>query len=119
MKKQILIVEDDIDLLLLTKTRVESAGYTVLTAENAEKALLILEKKKPHLILLDLILPQMQGEELCIKLKSQIEYKDIPILVFTAKSLRLPEDMQAIRADDYITKPFETSALLSKIARLT
>ena len=117
MEKELLLVEDEPDLLKLTKIRLEAAGYNVLAAKSAEQALLLLKQTKPDLILLELVLPKMSGEVLCKRLKSNAVYKHIPIIVFTAKVIKVPEEVNAMGADDYIMKPFESKEMLRKIAR--
>lgn len=118
MSKKILLVDDEPDILTVTVTRLEASGYEVLIAKDGEEALELLDKIKPDLILLDLLLPKMQGDELCKKLKSDIKFKHIPIILFTASIIRVPAKVEEIGADDYITKPFESDNLLYKIKKL-
>lgn len=117
MRKKILIVDDEPDILRLTVIRLEGLGYEILQAIDSESALELLKKKRPDLILLDLLLPQMQGDELCKKLKSDIKFKDIPIILFTASIVRVPDKVKEIGAEDYIMKPFEPEELLYKIKK--
>lgn len=120
MAKKILIVDDEPDILTVTVTRLETSGYDILIAEDAEKALEMLKQKAaPDLILLDLLLPKMQGGELCKKLKSDTQFKHIPVILFTASAVRIPEMVYEIGADDYIRKPFDSEELLRKIKKLT
>ena len=84
MAKKILVVDDEADLLAMMVLRLRSSGYVPLTASSGEEALDLLDKHKPDLILLDLLLPNIQGPQICKKLKSDPEFKDIPIIVFTA-----------------------------------
>lgn len=118
MAKTILVVDDELDILALAIARLEASGYGVLQATNSEEALDILGRTKPDLILLDLLLPRMQGDELCKKLKSDPKLKDIPILLFTASTIRVPSKYKEMGANDYILKPFEPDELLYKIKRL-
>lgn len=117
MKKRVMIVDDETDMLTVTITRLESAGYDVLKAVSAEEALKVLEKDIPDLMLLDLLLPKMQGDILCKRLKSDPKFKDMPILLFTASIIRIPDKVKEIGADDYILKPFEPEDLLFKIKK--
>jgi len=119
MAKKILIVDDEPDLLKVTVTRLETSGYEVLQAVSSEGALEVLKKNKPDLILLDLLLPDMQGDTLCKQLKSDKALKDIPIVLFTASIVRVPEKVKEMGADDYILKPFEPEDLLFKIKKFT
>lgn len=79
----------------------------------------IIQKAPPDLILLDLLLPKMQGDQLCKKLKSDDKFKNIFIIIFTASVIRLglPEKIKEMGADDCIMKPFEPEELLGKIKR--
>ena len=119
MAKKILVVDDEPDILDLATFRLENSGYEIINAVDAEEALVILQKDTPDLILLDLLLPKMQGDELCKKLKSDDKYKNIPIILFTASTTRpnLPEEVKKMGADDCILKPFEPEELLGKIKK--
>lgn len=118
MAKKILLVDDEPDILTVTITRLETSDYEVLVAKDSEEALEMLKKDAdPDLILLDLLLPRMQGDELCKKLKSDSKFKHIPIILFTASTIRVPIKVGDIGADDYICKPFESEELLGKIKK--
>ncbi|MFA6357899.1 MAG: response regulator [Candidatus Omnitrophota bacterium] len=119
MLKKILIVDDEPDLLAVTVARLETSGYEVLQAASSEEALEVLKKNKPDLILLDLLLPDMQGGTLCKQLKADPEFKQIPIIIFTASIIRIPEKIIEMGADAYILKPFEPADLLFKIKEFT
>lgn len=117
MRKTILIIDDESDVLSLLKIRLERAGYKVLGAPSGEEALSLLENSKPDLILLDLLLPQLQGEEVCQLLKADSRFKKIPVIIITAHAARIGETIKKICADDYLLKPFEPEELLSKIKK--
>lgn len=117
MVKTILIVDDESDVLSLMKIRLEVAGYQALVAASAEEALVLLEKNNPDLILLDLLLPEMQGAEVCQRLKSDKKLKDIPVIIMTAHAAQICETVKKICADDHILKPFEPAELLFKIKK--
>jgi CheY-like chemotaxis protein len=117
MRKKILIVDDELELLEVTATRLETSGFKVVKAASSEEALKKLRKAKPDLILLDLLLPEMQGEDLCRKLKSSAAYRKIPVILFTASAVRIDEKSKETGADDYILKPFEPEDLLFKIKK--
>jgi len=101
------------------KIRLEANGYDVLTAEDGQLALDAARKEIPDLIILDLMLPVVDGYKVCRQLKSEEGYKKIPILIFSARAqasdIRMGEEAGA---DGYIVKPFEPAALLSKIREL-
>lgn len=120
MAKKILLVDDEPDILTVTITRLEKSGYEVLVAKDGEETLEMLDKDaNPDLILLDLLLPKMQGDELCKKIKSDSRFKHIPIILFTASTIRVPVKVVEIGADDCICKPFESEELLRKIEKFT
>ena len=117
MTNKILLVEDELDLNDLTKMRLEKSGYEVVSAISGEEALTFLQKDIPDLILLDLLLPGIQGEEVCKKLKCDDKLKTIPVILFTASASDIPKVAKEVGADDYIMKPFEPEDLLSKIKK--
>lgn len=117
MAKEILIIDDEPDFLTVVVARVESAGYKVVKAASAEEACAMVKKHKPDLILLDLLLPNMQGDAFCKQLKSNDELKNIPVIIVTASIIRIPEKVKEIGADDYLLKPFEPEDLLFKIKK--
>ena len=119
MSKKILIIEDEKDILALAIVRLKHSGYEVISAEDAEQALGILQNNIPDLILLDLFLPKMQGDELCKKIKSDNKLKKIPIIIFTAgaASTDFLNKLNAMGADDFIFKPYESQELLNKIKK--
>ena len=119
MAKKILIVDDEPDIMDVATVRLKHLGYEIIPALDAEEALAILQKGTPDLILMDLLLPKMQGDELSKKLKSDDKFKHIPIILFTASALRtsLPGNVKAMGADDCIMKPFEPEELLGKVKK--
>lgn len=119
MAKKILVVDDEPDILDLATVRLKKLGYKIVEAVDAEEALVILQKDIPDLILLDLLLPKMQGDQLCKKLKSDDKFKHIPVILFTASAIRpsLPEKIKEMGADDCIIKPFEPEELLTKVKK--
>jgi DNA-binding response OmpR family regulator len=84
---------------------------------DAEKTFALLQKDIPDLILLDLFLPDMRGEEICKKLKCDDRLKAIPVILFTARVSDISKVTNEVGADDYIMKPFEPEDLLSKIKK--
>lgn len=118
MSKKILIIDDEPDILKVTLARLKVSGYNVLTAVNAEEGFKLIEKNKPDLILLDLVLPGMQGEDLCKVVKNDKELSRIPVLLFTATVDDINVKAKLSYADDYILKPFDPDELLLKIKKL-
>ena len=117
MTNKILLIDDELDLAEVAKMRLENAGYEVVHVIDAEKAFALLQKDIPDLILLDLLLPGMQGEEVCKKLKCDDRLKTIPVILFTASASDIPKVANEVGADDYIMKPYEPEDLLSKIKK--
>jgi len=99
--------------------RLEANGYEVLPAYDGQEGLDKARKEKPDLIILDLMLPKMDGYKVCRMLKFDEKYKKIPIIMFTARAQETDKEMgEEVGADAYITKPFEPQALLAKIEEL-
>jgi len=117
MTNKILLIEDELDLVEVTKMRLEKSGYEVVTVPSGEAALGLVQNNPPNLILLDLLLTGMRGEDFCKKLKGDANLKHIPIILFTASASDLPKIVKEVGADDYITKPFEPEDLLSKVKK--
>ena len=118
-KIKILIVDDEPDILEILKLNLQSEGYKVSTAENGKKALKKVDKINPDLIVLDLMMPIMDGIETCERLRLDSRYKNTLIMFLTARA----EDYSQIAAldvgaDDYITKPVKPRVFLSKIKSL-
>jgi len=118
-KFNILLVDDEEDILDFVGYNLRKEGFTVNTSLNGRDALKLAKTNIPHLILLDLMMPEMDGIETCQELKRFPELKDTIIVFFTARS----EDFTQILgldagADDYITKPIKPSVLISKVNSL-
>lgn len=117
-KQKILIVEDEESLLKLESILLTSKGYDVRGVSNGQQALDAVEEDRPDLILLDIMLPEIDGFEVCQRIKDNPETKDIPIIMLTAKKSR--EDMargEKVGADWYITKPFKSAMVIETIQR--
>lgn len=118
MTQTILIVEDDKDIRRLVEELLLDHGYSVYTASDGSTALSSIPKKRPDLVLIDLGLPKISGESLCMEIKKN--YPDLPYIILTAKS-GVSDILKGfdLGAEDYITKPFELEVLLARIkARL-
>ncbi|MBV7272038.1 response regulator transcription factor [Clostridiaceae bacterium UIB06] len=113
MKETILVVDDEKEIRNLIGIYLENEGFEVLKASNGVEALSILENKEIHLIILDIMMPKMDGMEACMKIR---ENKNMPIIMLSAKT----EDMDKILglttgADDYMTKPFNPLELIARV----
>lgn len=119
-KKKILIVDDEYDFVDLVKIRLEKNGYQVVVAYDGGEALAVVTREKPDLILLDILMPKIDGIKVCQKLKSDpATAGSIIIIMLTAKAR--PEDIKLSReagADEYIIKPFDDKTLLLSIQQL-
>jgi DNA-binding response OmpR family regulator len=114
--KKILVVDDEIDLVETLRFPLELEGYNVLVSHDGEDALNQARKEKPDLILLDLMLPKLDGYKVCRLLKFDERYKHIPILMLTAKTQEKDKILgMETGADEYITKPFEMDLLINKV----
>ncbi len=116
MVKKILFIEDEPDLVMLMEVRLVSRGYQMLSAFDGEKGLKMAQEEGPDLILLDVIMPKMDGLTLCRRLKDDLKTRPIPIIIVSASGGKdLPGRCLAAGADDFIIKPFEAEELLAKI----
>ena len=114
MKKKILIVEDKPVQIKLLRTNLEASGFEVLIAERGRQAIDIVVEKAPDLVLLDLILPDMDGFGVCSYVR---KFSQVPIIMVTAHRVRQTNKVRGLDAgaDDYITKPFGIEELLARI----
>ena len=114
MPKKILIIEDDPGILLSLKDEFESEGYTVSTAEDGEKGLKFAKQQKPDLIILDIMLPVLDGYEVCKRLR--MEGDTTPIIMLTVKDKEIDRVLGLeLGADDYVTKPFSLRELMARV----
>ena len=115
-KKKILVVDDQVDLVKTIKFTLELEQYEVLVSYNGEDALKQARKENPDLILLDIMLPKLDGYKVCRLLKFDEHYKHIPILMMTAKTQEKDKLLgKETGADEYIIKPFDMNELVEKI----
>lgn len=118
-KATILVVDDEEDIRELVALNLDREGYTVLTCETGEQALALARAKKPDLVLLDLMLPGIDGLEVCKRLKADPARQHVPVVMLTAKGEE--SDIVAgleLGADDYVTKPFSGKVLVARVRRL-
>ena len=115
-KGRILVVEDDLDISNMLRIYFDSQGYEVLVAVRGGDALELCRKKLPHVVVLDIMLPDMDGYEVCKKLRSNLRTSHIPIMFLTQKDERTDKIAGLeLGADDYITKPFDIEELKLRI----
>ncbi len=119
MAKKILLVDDEPHIIMMLENRMKHAGYDVITASDGQEALVKAHKEKPDLIILDLMLPKLDGYKVCRMLKFDEKYKHIPIIMLSARAQEADKKMgETVGADGYITKPFEPQVLLGKVSDL-
>ena len=118
MEHKILIVDDEAHIRMLieqTLEELEDDGVEFLTAENGEVALEIIQKENPRLVFLDVMMPKMNGMEVCRRVKKELQLENVFIVLLTAKGQELDRQRgQEVGADVYMTKPFDPEVLLNK-----
>lgn len=116
MKPKILLVEDDPNLVELVRYTLEKEGFEVIQTDDGEEAMILAEEEKPDLVILDWMIANLSGIEVCRRLRRQASTANLPIVMLTARA----EEGDRIRgletgADDYITKPFSPRELIARI----
>lgn len=115
-KPKLLLIEDEEDIASLIKLQAEIAGYKMFVETDGLNGLRAIEKEKPELVVLDIMLPGLNGLDVCRKVKNNPELKHIPIILVSAKSEELDVVLGLeLGADDYVTKPFSPKVLFSRI----
>jgi len=118
MEQKILIVDDEAHIRMLieqTLEELEDDGVEFLTAENGQDALEIISEEKPQLVFLDVMMPKMNGMEVCRKVKQELALSDVYIVLLTAKGQEIDRlKGQEVGADVYMTKPFNPETILTK-----
>lgn len=116
LKQKILVVDDELDILTLLTYNLEKSGFKTLQAKDGPEAIELVKKEKPDLIILDLMLPSMEGTEVCKVIKGREDTSHIPIIMLTAKGDEIDRIVGLeLGADDYITKPFSPRELILRI----
>lgn len=114
--KSVLVIEDEMDILDLVEYHLAQAGFTVLKAPDGESGLELARTKKPTLIILDIMLPKMDGKEVCRALKSSPATGWIPVMMLTAKAEEVDRIVGfELGVDDYVTKPFSPRELVLRV----
>ena len=115
-KGRILVVDDEIYIVHILDFSLGMEGYEVLTALDGEQALERLKSDKPDLIVLDIMMPKLDGYEVCRAIKSNPDTRNIPVILLSAKGRNVDQKMGFdVGADDYITKPFSPRKLVERI----
>ncbi len=119
MSKKIVLAEDEPQIARLIEFKLKKEGYEVTWKENGEEALRAIKADKPDLILLDIMMPVMDGYEVLRRVKEDESLKDIPVIMLTARA----QEKDVVKgigsgAEDYITKPFHPAELLARVKRI-
>lgn len=118
-KQRILVVEDEADIAGGLKARLELEGFEVLVSEDGEAGIHAARRDHPHMIILDVMIPKINGFEVCSVLKNDAKTKDIPILILTAlPQLDDAEKAFSAGANDFLNKPYLNDRLLRKVRKL-
>jgi len=120
MDRTILVIDDEPDILTVVSLRLRKLGYRVLTAAHGKQGLDIIRREKPDLVLLDLVMPIMNGAEVCWHVRNDAAVKHIPIILFTASrsTIVTEETLRTLGVNDYIIKPFEPEEFVGKVERV-
>ncbi|MDH3318053.1 MAG: response regulator [Gammaproteobacteria bacterium] len=119
MSKNILIVDDEPNIVLSLEFLMEKQGFAVRSAYDGERALQLISECPPDLILLDINMPKVNGYEVCSAIRANPEWKNMRILILTAKGRDVEKEKGlAMGADEYVTKPFSTLEVVEKVQQL-
>ncbi|MGQ9851756.1 MAG: response regulator transcription factor [Aggregatilineaceae bacterium] len=117
---KIVCIEDDPEMIELVKLILSRQGYEVIGATGGEAGLQAIEREQPALVLLDLMMPEMDGWEVYQRMRADERMKDVPVIVVTAKAQSIDKvlGLHIAKVNDYITKPFGPSELLTSVMRV-
>lgn len=119
MAKKILFIEDETDQVMVIQARLEANGYDVVSAADGEEGLKKVYEEKPDLILLDLVIPKLDGFEVCKKIKADPQVSNIPVMIITAVGMKdLDRLCHEMHADDFVKKPYEATDFMQKVKKL-
>ena len=120
MPKKILVVDDEPFIVQMVTSRLTASGYETVSGSDGQEAVQKARTEKPDLIILDVMMPKMDGFQVCATLKQDVRFQNIPIILFTAKFNDEANQIgiQDCGADAFISKPFDAKMLLEKIAEL-
>ena len=119
VKRRILVVDDEPSIAKILRKQLEVAGFDVAVAVDGADALVKVREFRPDLMVLDVMLPKLNGHQVCAALKRDVELKQIPVLMLTAKAQRKDQDEGLLSgADAFLTKPFQLDELLGQVRRL-
>jgi DNA-binding response OmpR family regulator len=117
---KILCIEDEPQMIDLIRLILGNEGYEVIGAEGGEEGLVLMRQEKPDLILLDLMMPEMDGGDVFHRMKEEVELRDLPVIVVTAKAAPIDQVLwiNVAKVDDYVTKPFGPRELVESVKKV-
>jgi two-component system, OmpR family, alkaline phosphatase synthesis response regulator PhoP len=119
LPRSVLIVDDEPNIVLSLEFLLKQAGFDVRIARNGEEALRRLAERKPDLVLLDVMMPNRDGYDICQAIRADPRLEGVRILMLTAKSREVEKEKAlALGADDYVTKPFSTRELVERVTQM-
>lgn len=120
MGVKILCIEDEPQMIDLIRLILSNEGYEVIGAEGGEEGLALMRQEKPDLILLDLMMPEMDGGDVFHRMKEEVELRDLPVIVVTAKAAPIDQVLwiNVAKVDDYVTKPFGPRELVDSVKKV-
>lgn len=116
--KKVLVVDDDPVVIRLVKEILKNIGYEVETAKDGIDAMVLVQKEKPDLIVLDIMMPELNGYDVLRTLKFTDEYKEIPVLLLTAREQELDRRIGEMMGIDYLQKPVNREAFIERIQKI-
>ncbi len=118
-KKRILIIDDEAQMVQMVQMRLEAVGYEVIKAHDGQTGLEMAKQENPDLIILDVMMPKMDGYKVCGLLKADARYNKIPIIMFTARAQESDKELsEDVGANAYINKPLNAEDMMNKIKKL-
>jgi DNA-binding response OmpR family regulator len=119
MKRKVLLVDDEPGIVMVISARLAAQGYEVLTAKDGQEGLDLARKESPDIILLDLMLPKLDGYKVCRILKFDKAFESIPIVIFSARGADADKKLaEQVGADAYMVKPFDINLFTQTVQRL-
>jgi DNA-binding response OmpR family regulator len=117
---KILCIEDEPQMIDLIRLILGNEGYEVIGAEGGQEGLALMRQEKPDLILLDLMMPEMDGGDVFHRMKEEVELRDLPVIVVTAKAAPIDQVLwiNVAKVDDYVTKPFGPRELVDSVQKV-
>jgi DNA-binding response OmpR family regulator len=118
--KKILCIEDEPQMIDLIRLILANEGYEVIGADGGQEGLDLMRQEKPDLILLDLMMPEMDGGDVFHRMKEEVELRNIPVIVVTAKAAPIDQVLwiNVAKVDDYVTKPFGPRELVESVEKV-